>query len=222
MAATTRAWHSTDAAEAMAALGTGPHGLGAEDARARLAAHGPNRLPAPPRRTALARLSAQIHNLLIYVLLASALIATVLGHAVDALVILAVVAANAVIGFVQEGRAEDALASIRGMIDPNASVVREGRRTTLPAGGIVPGDIVLLEAGDRVPADLRLIRARNLKLDEAVLTGESVPVEKGIEPVRADAALGDRASMAFSGTFVASGSGAGAVVATGTDTELGR
>ena len=222
MAATTRAWHAVDAAEAMTALGAGPDGLGAGEATARLALHGPNRLPAPPRRTALARLVAQIHNLLIYVLLASALVATVLGHGVDALVILAVVVVNALIGFIQEGRAEDALASIRTMIDPSASVIRDGRRTTLPADDIVPGDVVLLEAGDRVPADLRLIQARSLTLDEAALTGESVPAEKGIAPVAADAPLGDRASLAFSGTFVAGGSGAGVAVATGTATELGR
>jgi calcium-translocating P-type ATPase len=222
MAATTRPWHSVDCAETMAALGTGPDGLGAEEARTRLATHGPNRLPAPPGRTLLMRLAAQIHNLLIYVLLGSALVAMLLGHSVDALVILAVVVANALIGLVQESRAEDALAAIRTMIDPNASVIRDGRRLPLPADGIVPGDIVLLEAGDRVPADLRLVRARNLRMDEATLTGESVAVEKGIAAVSADAALGDRSAMAFSGTFVASGSGAGVAVATGAATELGR
>ncbi len=217
-----RAWHALDAERAMAELGARPDGLATAEAEARLRRHGPNRLPAPPRRTVLARLFGQIHNLLIYVLLASALVAALLGHAVDAAVILAVVVVNAAIGFVQEGRAEDALAAIRGMIDPNASVIRDGGRTAVPAEGIVPGDIVLLEAGDRVPADLRLIRARGLTLDEAALTGESVPVEKGTTAVAADAALGDRLSLAFSGTFVASGSGAGVAFATGAGTELGR
>ena len=217
-----RAWHALDAAATMAELATSPDGLGSLEAQARLRRHGANRLPAPPRRTVFARLAGQIHNLLIYVLLGSALIAALLGHLVDALVILAVVVINALIGFVQEGRAEDALASIRGMIDPNASVLRDGSRSTVPAEAIVPGDIVLLEAGDRVPADLRLIRARSLKLDEAALTGELVPVDKDTAAVAADAALGDRHSMAFSGTFVASGSGAGVAVGTGSATELGR
>jgi calcium-translocating P-type ATPase len=221
-AAGKRSWHALDPATTMAELATSPDGLGSPEAQARLRRHGPNRLPAPPRRTVLARLAGQIHNLLIYVLLASALIAALLGHVVDATVILAVVLINAIIGFVQEGRAEDALASIRGMIDPNASVLRHGKRSTVPAEAIVPGDIVLLEAGDRVPADLRLIRARSLKLDEAALTGESVPVDKDTTAAAADAALGDRHSMAFSGTFVASGSGAGVVVGTGSATELGR
>jgi calcium-translocating P-type ATPase len=206
----------------MAELATSPDGLGAAEAEARLGRYGANRLPAPPRRTLLSRLLGQIHNLLIYVLLGSALIAALLGHSVDALVILAVVVINVAIGFIQEGRAENALASIRGMNDPNASVIRDGRRITMPADAMVPGDVVLLEAGDRVPADLRLIRARSLKLDEAALTGESVPVEKAVAPVAVDAALGDRQSLAFSGTFVASGSGTGVAVATGAATELGR
>jgi magnesium-transporting ATPase (P-type) len=145
-----------------------------------------------------------------------------MGHAIDAAVILAVVIVNALVGFVQEGRAERALEAIRGMIDPKAKVVRDGRRTTLAADEIVPGEVVLVEPGDRVPADLRLIRARNLRIDEAVLTGESVAVEKSIAAVPEDAALGDRASMAFTGTLVAAGQGWGVAVSTGADTELGR
>ena len=216
------AWHAMPATEAMAALASGPDGLSTAEARRRLGAHGPNRLARVASRPAMVRLLLQFHNLLIYVLLGSAGIALLLGHLVDALVILAVVVANALIGFVQEGRAEQALDAIRTMIDPRASVIRDAARTTVPAEAIVPGDVVLLDAGDRVPADLRLIRARNLRLDESALTGESVPVEKGVPPVAADAALGDRDSMAFSGTFVAAGMGAGVAVATGTTTELGR
>ena len=210
------------ASDAMAALAATPHGLTAAEAAGRLAAHGPNRLPAAPRRSVALRLFLQIHNLLIYVLLGSALIAALIGHGVDALVILAVVVVNAVIGFVQEGRAEAALASIRTLIDPDASVLRDGRRLTVLAETIVPGDLVLLEAGDRVPADLRLVRARNLRVEEAALTGESVPVDKDPAPVAADAALGDRRPMLFSGTFVTGGSAAGLAVATGGATELGR
>ena len=217
-----RPWHAMPASEAMAALAGAPGGLTAAEATSRLAAHGPNRLPAPPRRSALRRLFLQIHNLLIYVLLASAAIAALIGHGVDALVILAVVVVNAVIGFVQEGRAEAALESIRTMIDPDASVQRDGHRLTVAAETVVPGDLVLLEAGDRVPADLRLIRARNLRVEEAALTGESVPVDKDPAPVAAAAALGDRRPMVFSGTFVTGGSAVGLAVATGGTTELGR
>ncbi|MFZ5690764.1 MAG: HAD-IC family P-type ATPase [Pseudomonadota bacterium] len=129
---------------------------------------------------------------------------------------------NAAIGFIQEGRAEQALNAIRSMITPRASVLRDGRRVTVDATEIVPGDVVLIEAGDRVPADLRLIRARNLTIEEAVLTGESMPVEKRTSPDDAKAMLGDRNSMAFSGTFVAAGQGTGVVVGTGLSTELGR
>ena len=186
------------------------------------AAFGSNRLPEAPRRSALLRFAAQFNSLFIYVLIASAAISAILGHAVDAAVILAVVVINALIGFIQEGRAEEALAAIHGMIDPRAAVLRGGTRLTIPADAIVPGDIVLVEAGDRVPADLRLIRARNLRIDEAALTGELVAVDKSVEPVVGGAALGDRSSMAFSGTFVAAGQGVGVAVATGAGTELGR
>src|SRR5690606_20373099 len=145
-----------------------------------------------------------------------------LGHAIDAAVIMGVVVINAVVGFVQEGKAERALEAIRSMIDPHARVLRDGMRISVAAERIVPGDIVLIEAGDRVPADLRVIRARSLKVDESILTGESVPVDKDVSPVPDDAALGDRASLAFSGTLIATGQGAGVVVGTGASTELGH
>ncbi len=215
-------WHAIDAAAALAALQSGPGGLGEDEAERRFAAHGPNRLPQGKQRGPLLRLLAQIHNLLIYVLLAAGVLSAVIGHVTDAVVILAVVVVNALIGFIQEGRAERALEAIRGMIDPRASVMRAGRRITIGADRLVPGDIVLLEAGDRVPADLRLIKARSLRVDEAILTGESVPVDKSVAPTEPAAALGDRACMAYSGTFVAAGQGAGVAVATGATTELGR
>jgi len=215
-------WHALSAAEALKRLEATQDGLSAQEAAARLARHGANRLPQAAARGPLRRLLAQFDNLLIYVLLAAAALSLALDHARDAAVILAVVLINALIGFLQEGRAERALAAIRGMIDPTASVLRDGRRESAPADTLVPGDIALLEAGDRVPADLRLIRARGLKMDESALTGESVAVDKLPEPVAADASLGDRASMAFAGAFVAAGGGAGVVVATGPDTELGR
>lgn len=215
-------WHARSAAEAFQEFNTSNQGLDAAEAEARLARHGLNRLPEGPRRGPLARLAAQFRNLLIYVLLGAAVLSAAFGHFIDAVVILAVVVVNAGIGFFQEGKAEQALEAIRSMIDPRASVLRDGKRVTIPADQIVPGDLVLIEAGDRAPADLRLIRARGLRIDEAMLTGESVPADKAVAAVPEDAGLGDRHSLAFSGSFVTAGQGAGVAVATGGDTELGR
>lgn len=215
-------WHALSSADVLDALATSAHGLADEEAARRLITYGPNHLPKGPRRSPLMRFLLQFHNLLIYVLVAAGAIAAAIGHFTDALVIFGVVIVNAIIGFVQEARAERALEAIRGMIDPHASVIRSGRRTTIGAQHVVPGDIVLLEAGDRVSADLRIIKARNLRIDEAILTGESVPVDKTTTHVHVQAALGDRFSMAYSGTFVAAGQGIGVVVATGAATELGK
>ncbi|MBX3491624.1 MAG: cation-transporting P-type ATPase [Parvibaculum sp.] len=215
-------WAALPVDETLAALESTAGGLDAAEAARRLAHFGPNRLASAARRGPLKRLLAQINNLLIYVLIAAAALSLAIGHAIDAAVILAVVIVNTAIGFFQEGKAEDALAAIRGMIDPEASVMRDGHRVAVKAEEVVPGDIVLIEAGDRVPADLRLTRARNLKLDEAALTGESVPVDKSVEAVAAGADLGDRSSMAFSGIIAVAGLGVGVAVATGTRTELGR
>ena len=215
-------WHALPAEAVLAELESRPEGLTSGEAEGRLARFGLNRLPEPPRKGPVARFLLQLHNLLIYVLLVAALLSLLFEHPVDAAVILGVALINAIVGFVQEGKAEAALEAIRSMVDPKASVLREGRRLTVPAERVVPGDIVLLEAGDRVPADLRLLRARNLKIDEAILTGESVPVDKSTNPAPREAALGDRPCMAFSGTFVVAGQGTGVVVATGAETELGK
>jgi len=215
-------WHACPADEALRRLGTSRTGLSREEADRRLATYGPNRLEAQRPRRPLARFLAQFNNVLIYVLLGSSLITAGLGEWVDTSVILGVVLINAIVGFVQEGKAERALDAIRDMLSPQAMVVREGHRARIPAEQLAPGDVVLLQAGDKVPADLRLIAARSLQLQEAALTGESEPVDKRIDPVPADAALGDRSSMAYAGTLVSYGSGGGAVVATGKDTEIGR
>ena len=215
-------WHAETVEAAVERCGSSARGLASAEAAERLKADGPNRLAAGKRRSLAARLFAHINNLLIYVLVASALIAFLLGHAVDTVVIIAVVIINATIGFIQEGRAENALDAIRAMLTHEASVLRDGRRLTVPVESLVVGDVVLAEAGDRIPADLRLLRATNLRIEEAVLTGESAPADKSPDPVAADAPLGDRASIAYSGTLVASGQGAGLVVATGAATELGR
>jgi magnesium-transporting ATPase (P-type) len=215
-------WYALPADAVLTTLETGASGLTSEEARARKARFGPNRLPEAPRQNPVRRFLLQFHNLLIYVLLAAAALAAAIGQLLDAAVVLGVVILNAIIGVIQEGRAERALEAIRKMIDPRASVVRNGHRKVIAADDIVPGDLVLVEPGDRVPADLRLIRLRSLRVDEAALTGESVPTNKALEPVDSGASLGDRASMVFSGTFIASGNGAGVAVATGTATELGR
>ncbi len=215
-------WHTLTVDAALTSLETTARGISQVDAQKRLESYGPNHLPEPPRRNAFTRLLLQFHNILIYVLLGCAVITASLGHLVDTLVILFVVLANAIIGYIQEGKAEKAMDAIRRMLAPQASVLREGIRHTIEGDNLVPGDIVLLEAGDKVPADLRLLQAHGLHVQEAILTGESVPVEKHCKPVTANAELGDRTCMAYSGTLVTSGTGKGVVVTTGANTEIGR
>ncbi len=168
------------------------------------------------------RFLLQFHNILIYLLLGAAVITLALDHMADTAVILAVVIANAVIGFVQEGKAEKAMEAIRRMLAPRAAVLRGGERQTVDGEALVPGDIVLLEAGDKVPADVRIVVTHGAFVQEAILTGESIPVEKGVKPVSKGAALGDRTCMSFSGTLVTTGQCKGVVVATGAATEIGR
>jgi magnesium-transporting ATPase (P-type) len=215
-------WHARAGDDVLAALESSHGGLTQAEAASRLAIHGPNALPPAPTRHPLARFLAQFHSTLIYALLAAAAAAAWLGHGLDAAVIVAVVLVNAIVGFLQEGKAENALAAIRRLISPRAHVLRDGSRLSVSVADLIPGDVVLLEAGDRVPADLRLLRARGLLIDEALLTGESVAAQKQDRPAARDAALGDRHSMAFSGTMVAAGQASGVVVATGARTELGR
>jgi magnesium-transporting ATPase (P-type) len=215
-------WHGLDAEAAVAALDSTAEGLSEFEASDRLQRHGPNQLPPPVTAGPVQRLLRHFHDVLIYVLLAAAIGTLLLQHWVDAGVILGVVVINAVIGFIQEGRAERALDALRAMLAPKAQVLRAGQRRTIPAEDLVPGDIVFLQAGDKVPADLRLIRAHNLRIDEAALTGESVAVDKQSTPTDAAAELADQSSMAFSGTLVSFGQGRGVVVATGADTQVGR
>ena len=217
-----RPWHSQPCDAVCAALGCDGDGLDPAEAARRLAAHGANELPPPPRVHPILRFLAQFNNSLIYFLLAAAVAAAALGHVIDAAVIVAVVLVNAIVGFVQEGRAEQALDAIRDMIAPRATVLRGGARHAVDAREIVPGDLVALEAGDKVPADIRIVRARGLLADEAILTGESVPAAKREEPVAADAPLGDRFSMLYSGTLIATGQATGVAVATGARSEIGR
>ncbi len=216
-------WHALKPEDTLSELNTPPgQGLSADEIERRRAQYGLNQLPQSKSRGPLLRFIAQFHNLLIYVLLGTAVITALLGHWVDTIVILGVVLINSVIGFVQEGKAEDALAAIRDMLSSQAMVIRNGKRLTIPAEELVPGDIVLLQSGDKAPADMRLLSIKNLQLQEAALTGESVPVAKSIEAVAQDAVIGDRLCMAYSGTLVTAGTGSGVVVATGASTEIGH
>ncbi|MHB1309301.1 MAG: HAD-IC family P-type ATPase [Limisphaerales bacterium] len=214
--------HARPGDEVLQKLDSTPEGLSADEAAKRLEAVGPNRLPEPPKEGLLKRFFKHFHDLLIYILIAAAGVTAVLGHWVDTGVILGVVTINAIIGFIQEGKAEQALAGIRKMLSAHAHARRGGDWAEIEADGLVPGDIVRLRSGDRVPADLRLIEAVNLRIEESALTGESVPAGKKTDPADTDAGIGDRHGMAFSGTMVAAGRGTGVVTATGPATELGR
>jgi len=215
-------WHALETDAVLSRVSASDEGLKQPEAERRLAEHGPNKLPEAKPRSALMRFLAQFHNVLIYVLIVAGAVTALLQHWLDAGVIFGVVLINAFIGFVQEGKAEDALKAIRGMLSPHARIWRDGRLVTVDATELVPGDLVALQSGDKVPADLRLLRAKGVEIEEAALTGESVPVEKGTDPLRADTVLADRRCMAYSGTLITHGQGAGIVVATGADTEIGR
>lgn len=215
-------WHALSPDEVAARLDSPQGGLSEAEARRRLELHGPNRLTPPASRPAWKRLAAQLDDVLIRVLLVCAAVTGLLGHVSDTLVILGVVAINAAIGAIQEGKAERAIEALRDLLAPQATVLRDGQPRTLAAELLVPGDRVLVAPGDRVPADLRLLGGSGLAAQEGALTGESVPVDKSAAAVEAGAALGDRGGMLHSGTLVVRGQGVGVAVATGDRTEIGR
>src|SRR5215475_344761 len=217
------AWHAISVDEVVKRLAANSEkGLDAAEASSRLLKHGPNRLPEGKKRGPFVRFLAQFNNILVYVLLGAGFTKLMLSLWVDAGIIFGVVVLNALLGFLQEGKAEKALDSIRNMLSAEARTVRGGEMRMIPAEELVPGDVVILESGDKIPADLRLVDAKNLRTEEAALTGESVPADKGTDAVPANATVGDRENMAFSGTMVVSGRAAGVAVATGSETELGR
>ncbi|HRF03858.1 cation-transporting P-type ATPase [Accumulibacter sp.] len=217
------AWHCLPIADALHQQSVAAaSGLSQHAASERLEQYGRNSLPPPRRRGPFLRFALQFHNPLIYVLLVAGAVTFALGDYIDAGVIVGVVLINAVIGFIQEGKAEKALEAVSAMLASRATVLREGERHEIDASLLVPGDIVFLESGARVPADLRLLRVKNLRINEAALTGESVPAEKRTQAVANEAAIGDRLCLAFSGTVVSFGQGQGLVVATGQATEIGR
>lgn len=215
-------WHALDGEVVLKAVASQIEGLTRDVAAQRLVLYGPNRLRPPKKEAPWQRFLTQFHNILIYILLGASVVTALLGHWVDTGVILGVVVINALIGFIQEGKAERAMDAIRRMLSVQASGLRDGIRCRIPAERLVPGDIVFLQSGDKVPADLRLIKVKDLRIEEAALTGESVPVDKHVEPVPESAPIGDRKGMAYSGTLVTYGIGTGVVVATGDATEIGR
>ena len=217
------AWHAMWAGDVVKSLATDREkGIEPAEAARRLQAYGPNRLPEGKKRGPVMRFLSQLNNVLIYVLLGAGFTKLMLDLWIDASIIFGVVILNALLGFIQEGKAEKALDAIRNMLSAEARTVRGGETRMLPAEQLVPGDIVLLESGDRIPADMRLVEVTNLRTEEAALTGESVPADKNTDAVSPHSTVGDRESMAFSGTMVVSGRATGVVVATGSETELGR
>ncbi|MFT3860627.1 HAD-IC family P-type ATPase [Micropruina sp.] len=214
--------HALTADETLEALGVSADGLTSAEAQQRLDRYGPNRLEAVAPESAIKRFLSHFDDVLIYILLAAAALKVAMGEWIDFWVILSVAVINAVIGFVQEGRAEQALAGIRTMLSADAQVHRDGAWSSIPAEQLVPGDIVRVAAGAKVPADLRLIEASNLRVEEAALTGEAVPSDKRVEPVALRAGIGDRSSMLFSSSLVSAGQGVGVVTATGAQAEIGR
>lgn len=215
--------HGLPSHEVVLLLQTDPHrGLSDEVAAERLEQFGPNTLPAPRGAGLFVRILRQFHNPLIYVLLVAGAVTAMLREFVDSSVIFGVVAVNALVGFIQETKAEAELQSLRSMVHTDAKVIRDGRARTLPSDQLVPGDLVLVEAGDKVPADVRLVRESELRVDESALTGESAPVDKTEVALPEVTPVADRRNMAYSGTLVTGGAGAGVVVATGSETEIGE
>ena len=215
-------WYQQDVNIIFQNLKTSPQGLSSEEASERLVQYGKNELPQKPPESVLQIFFRQINNPLIYVLLGSSLLAISMGKITDGLVVAGVVIINALIGFFQEFRSSQEIAALKGMVPDKTIVLRDKKPSTQMALSLVPGDIVLLQAGDKIPADIRLFEAKGCKVMEAALTGESLPSEKTPQALKGDTALADRTNMVFNGTSVASGTAKGIVVETGLRTELGK
>ena len=216
-------WYAADAEEVISKLETdSSSGISSDEAKKRLDEHGPNKLPEKKKQSEIVRFLKHFHDVLIYILLVAAVITAVLGHYTDTIVIIAVAVINASIGYFQENKAEKALENITKMLSLHSKVIRNGEKEEIDATDVVIGDLVTIKPGDKIPADLRLIEANNLKVEESPLTGESVPSEKKTDTLPEDTSLGDQANMAFMGTTVSAGTGKGIVVAVGSETELGK
>jgi Ca2+-transporting ATPase len=216
-------WHALEATDIVRALQTSPgQGLTEEEASRRLERFGPNELDEAEKPSLLQLVFDQFKNFIVIVLIVASIVSALLGDYIEAAAIVAIVVLNALLGVIQERKAEEALAALQRLAAPDAHVLRDGHRRTCPARQLVPGDVVFLESGSFIPADLRLIETVNLRIEEAALTGESVPVTKDAHLVfTQDIALGDRRNTAFSGTVVAYGRGNGVVVSTGMRTQIG-
>ena len=222
MEPTPQPWHAQDYGAILSTLESHPAGLSHAEAQSRLATQGPNRLTPAPGVPWWQRFARQFHNLLIYVLLFAALLSWLSGHWTDGLVILAVVIINAIVGLIQEGKAEHALAAIRQLLKIRCMTLREGQHHQLDAERLVTGDIVLLESGDKVPADLRLMEVINLLVQESALTGESLSISKQVQPLAAETPLAERTNMLYAGTLITQGRAKAVVIATADNTELGQ
>ncbi len=216
-------WHTLDIEKALQLTGSGRKGLRTEEVPDRQTRYGRNELQEKKKRPAWLLFLHQFYDFMILVLIVAAVISGIVGDATDTIIILVIVLLNAIMGFVQEYRAEKAMDALKKLAAPHTTVVRDGKAENIAAGELVPGDVVLLEAGDLVPADLRLMEAHSLRIEEASLTGESVPVDKSIEKLSdADLPTGDRLNMAYKGTLITAGRGTGLVIATGMHTEIGK
>src|SRR5215216_6364979 len=219
---TKQEWYALDAKEVLSHLEVQGNGLNSQEAKKRLEHYGPNQLEEAPRPTFLQMLWEQLNNFVVILLIIASIVSALLGDYIEAGAIMAIVVLNAILGIVQERRAEEALAALKKLAAPDAQVIRDGSRQSIPAYELVPGDLVFLEAGNYVPADLRLLEAVNLRVEEASLTGESLPVQKNAATVLdKNVPLGDRKNTAFMGTLVSYGRGRGVVTSTGMYTQLG-
>jgi Ca2+-transporting ATPase len=216
------AWYQKGIEQIFTELETSVQGLSSSEAQFRLEKFGLNQLPEKSRDTLWTLFFRQIHNPLIYVLIGSSLLAVVMGKITDGFVVFGVVIINALIGFIQEYRSSKEIAALKKMVPDTAAVIRDGHPQTVQSSQLVPGDIIVLQSGDKIPADIRLFEVRSLRAIEAALTGESIPSEKSGDTISEEVSLGDRKNLAFSGTAVASGTAKGVVVQTGTATELGK
>ncbi|HIE13936.1 TPA: hypothetical protein EYP70_01545, partial [Candidatus Bathyarchaeota archaeon] len=225
-------WHSKNVEEAIKALGTTERGLSSDEAKRRLEVYGPNKLIEKEKVSALKIFLNQFKDIFVLMLLLAIVFSLLSAYVektsptledyADAITIGAIVILNSVIGFAQEYRSEKAMEALKKLTAPKARVLRDGKVINIPAEEVVPGDVILLESGDRVPADGRLIEAIDLRTNEAALTGESTPVEKSTEPVKPDAPIGDRKCMVFMGTHTIYGRGRAVITTTGMKTEFGK
>src|SRR5688572_24414428 len=218
-----RSWHTLTVEQTLERLSSGPRGLTEDEATKRLQEHGPNELQARSHISPWSILLEQFKNVLIVILLLATALSAFLGHGVEAIAITVIVLFAVILGFVQEYRAERAIEALREMAAPGATVIRDGRERRVNALELVPGDLILLATGDRVPADVRLVEAVNLQTVEAPLTGESAPVQKHTRELEDERLpTGDRKNLAYAGTVVTYGRGRAVVVATGMATEFGK